>query len=132
MASAVGIQRALLLILVLLLVAIGALLVAGSHAQNGPAPASSSRFDGPTMPPGLQAANFSLRDQNGRTITLDAYRGRVIVLTFIHSRCHDTCPFMVEQIKGALNELPGLGRGLPAIGVSVAPAEDTPASRRWF
>ena len=43
------------------------------------------------------------------------------MLTFIHSLCHDTCPFMVEQIKGALNELPDDGRGIPAIGVSVEP-----------
>jgi protein SCO1/2 len=132
MAAAVATQRVLVLILVVLLVAIGVVLVTGGHAQNAPAPASSSQFDGPTMPPGLRAANFSLRDQNGRTITLSAYRGHVVVLTFIHSRCHDTCPFMVEQIKGALNDLRGRGRGIPAIGVSVAPAEDSPASRRWF
>jgi protein SCO1/2 len=56
----------------------------------------------------------------------------VVILTFIHSLCHDTCPFMVEQIKGALNDLPQDGRGVPAIGVSVAPAEDTPANRRKF
>jgi protein SCO1/2 len=55
-----------------------------------------------------------------------------VVLTFIHSLCKDTCPFMVEQIKGALNDLPRNGRGVPAIGVSVAPAEDTVAHRRWF
>jgi protein SCO1/2 len=55
-----------------------------------------------------------------------------VVLTFIHSLCHDTCPFMVEQIKGALNDLPHSGRGVPAIGVSVAPTEDTVARRRRF
>jgi protein SCO1/2 len=55
-----------------------------------------------------------------------------VVLTFIHSLCHDTCPFMVEQIKGALNELPGGGRDVPAIGVSAAPGEDTVANRNLF
>jgi protein SCO1/2 len=56
----------------------------------------------------------------------------VVVLTFIHSLCHDTCPFMVEQIKGGLNELPDGGRGVTAIGITVAPAEDTVAHRRAF
>jgi protein SCO1/2 len=84
------------------------------------------------MPPHLRAANFSLLDQYGHRVTLAQYRGKVVVLTFIHSKCHDTCPFMVEQIKGALNDLPGSGRGLPVIGISVAPAEDTRASRREF
>jgi cytochrome oxidase Cu insertion factor (SCO1/SenC/PrrC family) len=54
----------------------------------------------------------------------------VVVLTFIHSLCHDACPFMVEQIKGALNLLPG--RAVPVIGVTVAPAEDTARNRRRF
>jgi cytochrome oxidase Cu insertion factor (SCO1/SenC/PrrC family) len=87
-------------------------------------------FDGPTMPPGLRAANFSLTDQNGQRVTLSRYRGKVVVLTFIHSLCHDACPFMVEQIKGALNLLPGAA--VPAIGVTVAPVEDTAKHRRTF
>ncbi len=56
----------------------------------------------------------------------------MVVLTFVHALCHDACPFMVEQIKGALNDLPGGGRGVPAIGVSVQPAEDTVHNRRAF
>jgi protein SCO1/2 len=55
----------------------------------------------------------------------------VVILTFIHALCHDTCPFMVEQIKGALNTLPS-ARAVPAIGISVAPREDTIANRRRF
>ncbi len=54
------------------------------------------------------------------------------MLTFIHSLCHDTCPFMVEQIKGALNELPQGGRGISAIAVSAEPGEDTIANRNRF
>jgi len=64
--------------------------------------------------------------------TLARYRGHVVVLTFIHSLCKDTCPFMVEQIKGALNDLPIAGRGVPAIGVSVEPAQDTDHNRKAF
>jgi protein SCO1/2 len=39
---------------------------------------------------------------------------------------------MVEQIKGAMGELPESGRGVPVIGVSVAPAEDTVKNRDRF
>jgi protein SCO1/2 len=128
------IQRLLLLILVSLLVAIGVVLVNNRSSDQAPAsqPGAHSKFTGPTMPPGLRAANFSLLDQNGHRVTLSSYRGQVVVLTFIHSLCHDACPFMVEQIKGALNDLPGSGAGVPVIGVSVAPAEDTRARRRRF
>ncbi len=130
-----ALQRFLLLVLVALVAAIVAVLVIGGPSSGTPTslPAhSGSRFDGPTLPPGLRATSFSLWDENGRRVTLASYHGRVVVLTFIHSHCHDTCPFMVEQIKGALNLLPDAGRGVPALGVSVAPAEDTPRSRLAF
>ncbi|HEY3726711.1 MAG TPA: SCO family protein [Solirubrobacteraceae bacterium] len=132
MAWSLQFQRALIVILVALLVAIGVILVSNRGSSSAPTATASSQFEGPTMPPGLRATNFSLVDQNGHRVTLDHYRGKVVVLTFIHSLCHDTCPFMVEQIKGALGELPNDGAGVPAIGVSVAPAEDTVAHRRAF
>jgi protein SCO1/2 len=127
------IQRLLLVLLCGLVAAIGGVLLASRQSHHDVATvASNSPFQGPTMPPGLRAANFSLVDQNGHRVTLSAYRGKVVVLTFIHSLCHDACPFMVEQIKGALNDLPDSGRSVPVVGVTVAPSEDTVASRRAF
>jgi protein SCO1/2 len=126
-------QRVLLVVLVGLLAAIAVVLLIDRPGQvDSAAVLTSSPFDGPTMPPGLRASNFSLVDQNGQRVTLSQYRGRVVVLTFIHSLCHDTCPFMVEQIKGALNDLPNDGRTVPALGVSVQPAQDTVHNRRAF
>jgi protein SCO1/2 len=125
-------------VLVALLVAIGVILLTNrvastdAGAAGGSVVAGASPFVGPTMPAGLRAPNFSLRDPSGHRVTLSSYRGHVVVLTFIHSLCHDTCPFMVEQIKGALNDLPRSGSGVPAIGVSAASAEDTVAHRRAF
>ncbi len=130
MPAAAKLQRALMLVLVALVGAIVFIVL----NERGPADAGSSHseFDGPTMPPHLLAHDFTLTDQDGRSVSLAADRGKVVVLTFIHSRCHDTCPFMVEQIKGALNDLPDNGRAVPTVGVSVAPAEDTVRNRRAF
>jgi cytochrome oxidase Cu insertion factor (SCO1/SenC/PrrC family) len=133
MTASAKVQRLLIIVLVGLLAAIVGVLVADRGGSNpAPAAVTESPFDGPTMPAGLRAKNFSLVDQNGHRVTLSQYRGKVVVLTFIHSLCHDTCPFMVEQIKGALNDLPNDGRGIPAIGVSVEPSQDTVANRRAF
>lgn len=124
-------QRLLLLVLLVLLAAIGVVLAISRPGTSPPeAQRAVSAFDGPTLPPGLRAANFSLTDERGRHVSLAQYRGQVVVLTFIHSLCHDTCPLMVEQIKGALNTLSG--RAVPAIGVSVDPAEDTRVNRMRF
>jgi protein SCO1 len=126
-----ALQRTLLLVLVALIAAIGVVLITDRPGSSAPSAQQPSRFDGPTLPPGLRAADFALTDQNGNRVTLSQYRGHVVILTFIHSLCHDTCPFMVEQIKGALNTLPA-APAVPAIGISVAPREDTVANRRRF
>lgn len=139
MLASVKLQRGLMAVFVALVAAIVFVIVistgsgdAGSSGAANAAPASNSPFDGPTMPPHLKAHDFTLTDQSGQRISLAADRGKVVVLTFIHSLCHDTCPFMVEQIKGALNDLPDNGRGIPTIGVSVAPGEDTVHNRDAF
>ena len=131
--TSVKVQRALMALLVVLVVAIVAVLGLGpTTAGPGTPVAHTGPFAGPTLPPGLRAPDFTLRDQNGRPVSLAADRGHVVVLTFIHSLCHDACPFMVEQIKGALNLLPHSGTEIDTIGVSAYATEDTVARRRAF
>ncbi|MGA9857815.1 MAG: SCO family protein, partial [Solirubrobacteraceae bacterium] len=135
MPASVRLQRLLMGVLVALVAAIVLVVVSSGAGSGSPAAAQGgfhSQFDGPTMPPHLRAADFTLRNVNGTRVSLAADRGKVVVLTFIHSLCHDTCPFMVEQIKGALNSLPGNGAGVVAVGVSADPSEDTVRNRRHF
>jgi protein SCO1/2 len=86
-------------------------------------------FYGPTAPPSIPPVNFTLRNQNGQPISLDQYRGQVVVLTFVYSTCQNTCPVVVQQIRGALNEL---SHRVPAIAVSVDPQQDTPSNVSAF
>ena len=133
--TSVKVQRGLMALLVVLVAAIAAVLTLGRGAtttNTGTPVAHTGPFDGGTMPAGLHARNFTLRDVTGRQVSLGADRGHVVILTFIHSLCHDTCPFMVEQIKGALNLLPHNGAGVDAIGVSAEPSQDTIANRKLF
>jgi protein SCO1 len=126
-------ERVLAGVLVVLLVAIGLVLVGrGGGTSHHQSTVGANQLLGPTLPPHLVAKNFSLTDQNGQRITLAQYRGQVVVLTFMHSLCKGACPLMAEQIKGALNDLPHQGRGIPTIAISVDPPQDTPANRRHF
>ena len=86
-------------------------------------------FYGATAPESFPAVNFALRNQNGQTISLERYQGQVVVLTFVYSTCQNTCPVVVSQIRGALNEL---HHRFPAIAVSVDPKQDTPANVSAF
>jgi protein SCO1 len=93
-----------------------------------PPPLGAGGFAGglrPAIPPG----DFTLRDQDGRKVSLRGYRGHVVVLTFMYSTCQDTCPVTATTIRGALDDL---GHDVPALAVSVDPAHDTPDSAEAF
>ena len=132
--STAAIQRTLIVVLIALLAAIGVVLVsrAGSAVSTRPTASQAGPVLGPTFPAALRAGDFTLRDQRGRPISLGQLRGRVVILTFIHSQCKDACPLMVEDIKGALNLMGRRAAGIAAVGISVQPAEDTVASRTAF
>ncbi len=94
---------------------------------------SSSGFDGAPLPGDIQAPGFTLTDQDGRQVSLAGYRGRVVVLTFLYSRCGATCILIAQQIRGALEELPEKDARPPLVLiVSADPATDTHASVARF
>ena len=55
--------------------------------------------------------------------------GRPVAVTFVYSTCEDTCPALVDQVRGALDDT---GADVPLLAVSVDPANDTPARARRF
>lgn len=91
-------------------------------------PRGAEAFAG-ALRPEIPAADFALRDQDGRLVRLSDLRGRVTVLTFLYTTCRDTCPVIAQQIAGGFDRL---GHDVPALAVSVDPANDTPARARRF
>jgi protein SCO1/2 len=110
-----------------------AIAVAGAGQKEGNAAVvdggAVNGFDGALRPPGIPPQDFALRDQDGDVTRLAADRGRVVVLTFMYSTCQDTCPITAQQIRGALDQL---GHDVPALAVSVDPANDTPERAKSF
>jgi protein SCO1/2 len=51
--------------------------------------------------PGVILPDFQLLDQNGRPLTMHELAGRVLVMTFIYTRCPlpDFCPLMVKHLE---------------------------------
>jgi protein SCO1/2 len=92
---------------------------------SGQVNAPTSAFQGALLPPGVKAPDFKLRDEKGRPVSMREYRGKPVVVTFLYSHCHDTCPIQAQQIKGALDNL---GHDLPALAISVDPPGDKPKS----
>ena len=100
-----------------------------SAAEDVVVDAPHSQFEGALLPRGLRAPNFSLRDENGRRVTMSEYRGKPVIVTFLYSHCHTECPVQAQQIKGALNDL---GSPVSALSVSVDPPGDKPKSVKAF
>jgi protein SCO1 len=96
----------------------------GATVTTGPA-----GWAGYVRPPGATAPDFALRDQDGKRATMAEYRGRPVAVTFVYSTCEDTCPALVDQVRGALDDT---GADMPLLAVSVDPANDTPTRARRF
>lgn len=106
-----------------LLAALAIVLFAGDSKSSG------SGFEGAIRPQGIPPIQFALKDQNGKTATLNQYRGEPVILTFMYSTCKDTCPLTAQQIRGALDQL---GQDVPTLAISVDPANDTPLNAKRF
>jgi len=76
--------------------------------------------------------DFRLLNQSGRTIHLAQFKGRVLLLTFIYTRCPlgDFCPRMSRnfaEIDKALAADPALYAKTHLLSISFDPKFDTPA-----
>lgn len=83
-------------------------------------------------PPREPARDIRLHDQDGRLVTLEQGRGKVIVLTFLYSTCRDLCPAQAMDIVQGLGELGKQASDVLVYGVSVDPVGDTPQRARAF
>ena len=79
---------------------------------------------------GTNVPAFPLVDQNGRSITLRDFTGRVLVVTFIYSRCPlpEFCPLMVQHLEALRRRAAAEGflDRMALLGVTLDPEFDTP------
>ena len=115
--------------LVMVAVAAFAAVALAADSADESADGDGERFAGSTLPADLEAPALGLRDEEGEVVRMSELRGEPVIVTFLYSNCEDSCPAQAQQVKGALNEL---GRDLPALAISVDPANDTADSARAF
>jgi len=122
--------RVLIALFVVAVAALAAVLLAASDAsEDDPVATAGKNFEGAVIPPGLRAPEIGLDDENGEIVRMSELRGEPVIVTFLYSNCDDSCPAQAQQVKGALNEL---GEDVPALAISVDPANDTAESARAF
>ena len=79
----------------------------------------------------VQAPDFTLRDQQGKMVSLPDLRGRVIALTFLDTQCRQLCPLQAALLGSVQSDL-GPSARFSVVVVSVRPEADTPANIAAF
>ena len=103
------------------------------HSNGPPVPTSGLHLpsSGDAVP------NFELVNQSDKHISLDQYRGKVLLVTFIYTRCPfpDYCPRVTGQFAEVNRQLdgdPALAGKTHLLSISFDPQHDTPDVLRLY
>jgi len=104
-----------------------------AHAKTVPAPAATQRIPAP----GDSVPDFSFTTQDSKRASIQHYRGKVLLVTFIYTRCPfpDFCPRMSSnfaEIDKQLAADPALAAHIHLLSVSFDPEHDTPKVLRDY
>ena len=129
-------SRGVPLSLVLPLVALAAivasvtvLLVSNHSTQALPGNAQSrsvTGYDGQVLEPLKPAPSFGgLRNYLGEPVSLAAYRGKAVLVTFLYTHCPDICPLIASNLHNAYARMtPAQRAKVDIVAVSVDPRGD--------
>jgi protein SCO1/2 len=99
--------------------------------------AAPAAANSPHLPaPGEDVPDFSFTNQSGKRISLQQYRGNILLVTFIYTRCPfpDFCPRMSNNFAEIYKQLgtnPTLA-GTHLLSISFDPEHDTPKVLRDY
>ncbi len=104
-------------------------IVVTKKGAGGSAPTGTSN----QPQPGEKVPDFALVNQDGKRIHLNSYKGDVLLVTFIYTRCPfpDFCPLVSKNFANIYAQLqknpPANSKRIRLLSVSFDPAYDTPA-----
>lgn len=100
------------------------------HTKTPPAQSPTSMH---VPQPGEQVPDFAFTNQNGKHISLARYHGKVLLVTFIYTRCpfQDFCPRMSANFNQIYKQL-GEDRSTHLLSISFDPQHDTPKVLRNY
>jgi protein SCO1/2 len=79
------------------------------------------------LPQIAPAPEFALTSQDGSEVKLADLRGKVVAVTFIFTRCTDTCPILTPMMSFVQDRLGSdFGARIAFVSITVDPKHDTP------
>lgn len=111
--------------------AAGGLLAARQSDPSANTPQGPYRGSEP--PAGIHAADFALRSYRGRLVRMSDLRGKVLLLSFVDTKCTEKCPIVTSVMAQAYRLLsPDERRRVVPLLISVEPGADTRPHVRSF
>jgi protein SCO1/2 len=110
---------------------LGALFVheRSSEPASGPKVAREGAYRGSSPPGRSELPDFQLRSYRGATVRSHDLRGKVVLVTFLDTRCTTQCPIIAGILGEAMRKLPAPARAKTvAFAISVDSEYDTPES----
>lgn len=99
----------------------GLVLLARGNGSSSAGTPPASELPSATWAAGtVQAPAFRLADENGKPVSVAAFHGRPLIVTFIDPLCHDFCPIEARRLSDLVRSLPAASRPeIVAVSVNV-------------
>jgi cytochrome oxidase Cu insertion factor (SCO1/SenC/PrrC family) len=111
---------------------IGAAPMAAAAANRTADPIIAEAISGDSALIDSPAPDFTLTDQDGRTVTMASLRGKVILLTFLDPVCTTDCPIIGAEFKEAGVLLGSADPGVELVAIAANPVYYSIADDRAF
>jgi protein SCO1/2 len=119
--------------LAFLIAGAAALLARSTESGTGLRGPDAGPFRGSETPGSIRLPAFTLREWNGKPVASRNLHGKVVLVTFLETKCREACPIIADQIDMAFARLSASERArLYAVAISTHPRDDTTASVREF
>ena len=99
---------------------------------NAAAPVAGETLKAGVLSPVMAAPALQLTGSDGKPLTLERFRGKVVLLAFGFSNCGEVCPITLATLAGARKKLGADAAAVQVLYVTVDPERDDAAQMRKF
>jgi protein SCO1 len=99
---------------------------------NAAPPVASESLKAGVLSPVMAAPALELTGSDGKPLTLERFRGNVVLLAFGFSNCGEVCPITLATLAGARKKLGADAAAVQVVYVTVDPERDNAAQMRKF
>jgi protein SCO1/2 len=108
-------------------------LLAAVRLAEVPHEVSSQAVQQSPLPKIGPAPGFALTSQDGAQVSLSDLHGKVVAVTFIFTRCSDSCPVLTPMMSLVQDRLgDDFGRKVAFASITVDPEHDTPEMLKLY